>query len=121
MVALCETVLVGKGSESIDRQGFLAQADKMASAGLRVLAVAYRNWPVLPPDPSPEEVEVGLTFLGLVGLMDPPREEAAEAVRIVITSYSIHYTKLYESTERLGALHHTKGETPCIVWPTLML
>ncbi len=82
VVALCETVLVGNGSESIDRQGFLAQADKMASAGLRVLAVAYRNWPVLPPDPSPEEVEVGLTFLGLVGLMDPPREEAAEAVRM---------------------------------------
>jgi len=80
VAGLCETVLAGNGSESIDRQGFLAQADKMASAGLRVLAVAYRIWPVLPPDPSPEEVEVGLTFLGLVGLMDPPREEAAEAV-----------------------------------------
>jgi Ca2+-transporting ATPase len=60
----------------------LEQADRMAAAGLRVLAVAYRVWPALPAELAPEAVEQGLTFLGLVGLLDPPRPEAAEAVAL---------------------------------------
>jgi Ca2+-transporting ATPase len=54
----------------------------MAADGLRVLAVAYRTWPDLPAELTPATVERGLTFLGLVGLMDPPREEAREAVAL---------------------------------------
>jgi len=82
VVALSDTVLTGIGSGQINRDALLEQADAMASAGLRVLAVSYRIWSGLPPEMSPEEVERGLTFLGFVGLMDPPREEAAEAVRM---------------------------------------
>ena len=51
----------------------------MAAEGLRVLAVAVRQWPQLPPGEE-EAVESGLLLLGLVGLLDPPREEAAAAV-----------------------------------------
>ena len=54
----------------------------MAAEGLRVLAVAYRTWPDLPAALTPDSVERGLIFLGLVGLMDPPREEAREAVAL---------------------------------------
>ncbi|HET9292835.1 MAG TPA: cation-translocating P-type ATPase [Gemmatimonadales bacterium] len=58
----------------------LRRADEMAEAGLRVIAVAFRQFPE-PPDPvSPATVEAGQTLLGLVGLLDPPRPEAAAAV-----------------------------------------
>ena len=54
--------------------------DAMARAGLRVLAVASRRMPALPPGFGAEEAERELTLLGLVGMMDPPRPEVAEAV-----------------------------------------
>ncbi len=56
--------------------------DKMAADGLRVLCVAMRSWDELPADMSPENVERDLTVLGLVGIMDPPREEAREAIEL---------------------------------------
>jgi magnesium-transporting ATPase (P-type) len=54
--------------------------DAMARSGLRVLAVASRRMTALPPDFGAEAVERELTLLGLVGMMDPPRAEVAEAV-----------------------------------------
>ena len=54
------------------------QNDAMASKALRVLGVAYRQLDTLPA--RPEDAETGMTFAGLVGLEDPPRPEAAEAV-----------------------------------------
>lgn len=55
---------------------------KMAETGLRILGVAVRTWEAIPADPSPAEVETNLVMLGLVGMMDPPREEAHEAVSL---------------------------------------
>ena len=59
----------------------------MAARGLRVLAFARRGWEAVPPqladgaDPAEADaVESGLTLLGLVGLIDPPRPEARHAV-----------------------------------------
>ncbi len=60
--------------------------DRMSADGLRVLGIAMRTWDALPDDMSPEHVEAGLTILGLVGMMDPPREEAKEAVRLCKTA-----------------------------------
>jgi Ca2+-transporting ATPase len=60
--------------------------EKMAGEGLRTLAFAVRKWDRLPVDMTPADVEVNLTFVGLAGLMDPPREEAKEAVRICKTA-----------------------------------
>ncbi len=63
----------------------LEMVDQMASHGLRVLAVAERSLPGLPGASFRlEEVESGLTLLGLIGLHDPPRAEvrvALEAAR----------------------------------------
>jgi Ca2+-transporting ATPase len=53
----------------------------MAKDGLRVIAFAERRLPTLPENLSPESLERELTFLGLVGLMDPLREAAQESVR----------------------------------------
>ncbi len=64
----------------------LAEAESMAGQGLRVLALAMRRWDRLPESLSPDVAERDLTFLGLAGMMDPPRQEAREAVRLCKTA-----------------------------------
>ncbi|MFA7078898.1 MAG: HAD-IC family P-type ATPase, partial [Syntrophomonas sp.] len=55
---------------------------KMALKALRVLALAYKDSQAIIENPSTDETEYDLIFLGLVGMIDPPRKEAQEAVRI---------------------------------------
>jgi P-type Ca2+ transporter type 2C len=56
---------------------------KFAGQALRVLAGAYRTFPADQKGIEREQVEEGLTFIGLWGMLDPPREEAVEAIREV--------------------------------------
>ncbi|MFV9673363.1 MAG: cation-translocating P-type ATPase, partial [Acidimicrobiia bacterium] len=53
------------------------RAEELATTGTRVLAVAARGWDTVPTE---DQVEHDLVFIGLFGLMDPPRPEVAEAV-----------------------------------------
>lgn len=55
--------------------------DRMASEGLRVLGVAYRPIEAVPEEVTPE-IERELYLLGLIGILDPARPEARDAVRI---------------------------------------
>ena len=54
--------------------------EKMSREALRVLAVAYKIIDDVPTVPTSEELENGLVFKGLVGMIDPPRPEAKVAV-----------------------------------------
>ena len=56
--------------------------NQMSSNALRVLAVGYKVIDDVPEELIPEEIENGLTFMGLVGMIDPPRPEAKEAVKV---------------------------------------
>lgn len=56
--------------------------DQMANEALRVLAVAIKPLAEIPTNPNPEDLENGLTFVGLLGMIDPPRKEAIEAVKL---------------------------------------
>lgn len=56
--------------------------EAMSENALRVLAVAYKEIDAVPENPTSEELENGLTFMGLVGMIDPPRPEAKEAVSV---------------------------------------
>ena len=56
--------------------------EAMSKNALRVLAVAYKELDHVPAEPSSEELEHGLTLLGLVGMIDPPRPEAKAAVEL---------------------------------------
>ena len=73
-------ILTSEGLKDIDPEEIQKVTKRMAADGLRVLCVGIRMWDNLPEDIFPESVETGLTILGLVGMMDPPREEAKEAV-----------------------------------------
>lgn len=56
--------------------------EEMSTKALRVIAVAYRELTGVPNQPAPEDLEKDLTFLGLVGMIDPPRTEAKDAVSV---------------------------------------
>ena len=56
--------------------------EEMSRDALRVLAVAYKEIEELPESLTSETLESGLTFMGLVGMIDPPRPEAKEAVAV---------------------------------------
>jgi len=56
--------------------------ESLASNALRVLGVAYRPLAELPVSPTAEVVERGLTFIGLVGMIDPARPEVKDAVAL---------------------------------------
>jgi calcium-translocating P-type ATPase len=72
--------LAAEGELPLDREAVMAAAQDMASRGLRVLGMAYRRTDGAPADgtfPEPED----LTFLGLQGMMDPPRAAVLEAIQ----------------------------------------
>jgi Ca2+-transporting ATPase len=76
------TVYNSAGSKTVNAAEILRVNDEMAGAGLRVLCIAMRKWDTLPSETNHESVEQDLTILGLVGMMDPPREEAKESVAL---------------------------------------
>lgn len=65
-----------------DLQAASAMNDQMSREALRVLALAYREMDSVPEHPTIDELECGLTFMGLVGMIDPPRSEARDAVAV---------------------------------------
>ncbi len=78
VIPSCVDRRMDDGIEPVVAAPLLSNADQMADSGLRVLAIGMRRLPSLPR--VLDDVELGQTFLGFVGLVDPPRAEAAEAV-----------------------------------------
>lgn len=62
------------------KEDVIKQVQTFSRQALRVLAFAYRNYEELPGEFSSESNEVDLTFVGLVGMIDPARPEAKEAI-----------------------------------------
>ena len=107
----CHRRLTPRGPVPFDAASALAQAERLAARGLRVLAFAERRLDTLPADLA--EAETSLTFLGLVGLMDPPREEAAQAVEecqaagiVPVMITGDHPATARAIASRLGILDH---------------
>jgi Ca2+-transporting ATPase len=62
----------------------LAKVNEMAGEGLRILAFAYKE--IQNTEISQEQVEGNLIFVGLIGFIDPPREEVKDAIKICKTA-----------------------------------
>lgn len=65
----------------LDRAYWQKEMESMASQGQRLLAIAFKVAPSDQKNLAFHDVEEGLTLLGIVGIIDPPREEATQAVR----------------------------------------
>ena len=83
----CTEIMCPNGTRPIsdqDKRSILAEADQMAENALRVLALAWK--PIVINDLAKadniDSMESGLIFAGLTGMMDPPRKEVPEAIRI---------------------------------------
>jgi magnesium-transporting ATPase (P-type) len=72
----------GRETASIDRAHFMQASDRLAAQGERVLALAWLEDPgVKAGSLGPADLPRTLVLLGLIGLLDPPRKEAIEAVK----------------------------------------
>jgi Ca2+-transporting ATPase len=85
LLPLC-TSEIGEDATSFTPERTLNKATALARDGYRVLAVARRQLTVLPEPLEVESIERDLQFLGLVALIDPPREEVPLAVANCLTA-----------------------------------
>lgn len=67
--------------ENIKQEEVQKAAETMANDAMRVLGIALKPLDEVPGNPTSDELENTLTFVGLVGLIDPPREEAKAAIK----------------------------------------
>ncbi len=78
----CDRQQTGEGPAPIDREHFANEADRLAGQGERVLGMAWMEDPgVQAGSLSAADLPRNLVLLGLIGLLDPPRDEAIEAVK----------------------------------------
>ncbi len=65
-----------------DKNAIMDENKNLASQAFRVLAMAFKTLNEIPEHPTPEKDEQGMVFCGLVGMIDPPRPEAIEAIKL---------------------------------------
>ncbi len=94
-----------------DTLGLLKLNEELADDALRIVCIAIKQLDSLPANPNPEDIECELTFVGLLGLSDPPREgvvddiaacEAAGIKTVMITGDNLITAKTI--ARRIGIL-----------------
>ena len=80
VLGMCRSQQVDGAIEPLRNEEILGEASDMAREALRVLAIAYKNVDVEKTSLTEKDLD-GLIFLGFQGMIDPPRQEAIEAVK----------------------------------------
>ena len=78
LIEMCTRVATSEGPQALDRRLWHRRVDELAANGQRIIALARRDFGSTAL--SPADVEEGMTLMGIVGLIDPPREEAIAAI-----------------------------------------
>jgi len=81
VLSMCADQQHAEGLQPLCVDDWRERIETLAAAGQRVLAVAFRPVPNTQRELTFADIEAGLTLLGLLGISDPPREEAIQAVR----------------------------------------
>lgn len=81
VLAMCSGQRCNQSVQRLDHAYWHARIEQLAARGQRVLAFAVRSMPAGQSVLAFQDVQDGATFLGVVGMIDPPRAEAIEAVR----------------------------------------
>ncbi|MEQ8483471.1 MAG: cation-transporting P-type ATPase [Pseudomonadales bacterium] len=80
ILSLCDRVATPDGTAALDMDDWNRKAERLAMGGQRVIAVAARSVAPGTAELTRADVESGLTLLGVLGLIDPPRPEAVAAI-----------------------------------------
>ena len=81
VLEMCHTQLMRGEQAPLDKAYWEASMESMAARGQRLLAIAFKPATAEHQSLSFSDVEGGLTLLGVVGIIDPPRDEATAAVK----------------------------------------
>jgi P-type Ca2+ transporter type 2C len=77
---MCQGQMTEQGNQPLERDRVLTKAEELASEGLRIIAVAYKDIPLTQKKIDTKDTE-NLVFIGLQGMIDPPRDEVIEAIK----------------------------------------
>ncbi len=124
LLPFCRQVLTAQGEQALteeEREAVMAQADRMAGQALRVLGLAYRRLDSI-PTLTPQAEEEDLVWVGLVGIIDPPRPEAKEAVhrchqagiRVIMVTGD-HPDTAYAIGRELGMVAASQQANPAVL------
>ena len=80
VLEMCQSQLINGSIEALRKKEVLEKADEMAGDALRLLGMAYNTAPIGKTSLEPDDLK-GLIFLGLQGMIDPPRKEVLEAIK----------------------------------------
>ena len=117
----CSRFLEGGKIKELDegkRESLLNLNNELAAKGYRILGFGFKGLRGLPREASPAELEQDLTFVGLIGMLDPPREEVPQAVKTcqdakvkVIMVTGDHQKTAEAIAEKLGLLNGKRSVT----------
>ncbi len=83
LISKCTNYIQNDRDEQLnecEKRKIIFENDKMAEKALRVIGVAYKKINILPNKIEPKTIEENLSFVGLVGMFDPPRKNVKEAI-----------------------------------------
>lgn len=80
IIARSTKALTHGGLVAVSQSAVMEVAEKIAGEGLRTLGFAMRTWDTLPEPLTSTQVEAELVFIGIAGMIDPPRPEVADSV-----------------------------------------